>query len=400
MSENQELALIGEQEMSQLSQLPDILSKNRGLRGRAIAAVEPVLKEFSEKSLTEMPDLEIQQWDEKLNELSGKLKDSVKVNNDRRKPYTSTFDRIKSLFTAEEKAISDVDEKVVAERKRIALEVHSRQEKERKRKEDELAKKDDDIAVRAVITQRMGIAFREYRDSTIKRMSDKFYSMGESELPAYVDTLRNYEPVLKVGAVTCEGPNPTKYNSKEEIIGHTVDVIREMYPGLQAQFTKEVTAKRDELIDLKDSRLRELKEIAEGNAKAAEEAKQRRKDEEAAAEKRRQEEAEAEEIAIKAAAEGEKLNAAFETEVKSNTVATQGKGTKIAKEYSVESPAGWKSIIMWYVANEFPRMTPAEMEKKLGFMLTAANKALAEGELIESQGLKLIDAVKTRTSRK
>lgn len=92
-----------------------------------------------------------------------------------------------------------------------------------------------------------------------------------------------------------------------------------------------------------------------------------------------------------------KLNAAFES-IPAEPVISLASGTSVKKKYVINSHTDYTLVMTFWVGHNMHLLTPDELSKKLSFMVTAANKALNDGVIIN--GLSVEDDYSTRTNKK
>jgi hypothetical protein len=104
--------------------------------------------------------------------------------------------------------------------------------------------------------------------------------------------------------------------------------------------------------------------------------------------------------AIEQTAQIDQVNAAFDVASKATPATEIAKGTVVKQKYQAKSHKGHVAIIQWWVANCMNLMTLEELQTKLSFMRTAADKSLNEGKgRIEADGLEVVEDYSTRTTR-
>ena len=165
---------------------------------------------------------------------------------------------------------------------------------------------------------------------------------------------------------------------------------------MSKDFVETITAERDRLIALVPARIEELKRSA-SDAEAAKAAAERIAKEKEERDAELAKAAAGRIQAVESEANANKMANAFEHAAIAPSVQVSS-GTVQKKKYAPATPKEFIPIIQWWVANTMPFLTIDELNKKLSFMLTAANKALNEGTKIE--GVKTVDDFSTRTSRK
>lgn len=347
-----------------LIKLPGILEEARASVSAARVAVEKTLQTYD---LTTADVLVLDEYDAALNKLGGRLKQTSEKLEGKRMPHTREMNRIISLFTAEEKNFDDWLKLIATDRNRIAVEKRRRiqaadQERakeiaaENQRIEDEKARRNGAVKMHSMqIVQ------------TCERMRNLFYADVEKF------------------AVVAQKPI-TEYDFG--------------YEDLDAEYMKQVAAVRDDLVEKIESRRREVKEIAAGNAEREAQAEQRRQQETETLKKQAAERLTQQQDADHVVAESEKLKSSFEIHSKAEPVVQQASGTRSKKKFKVTGLAGYLLIMQYWTNKVLPGLTDEEREKKLSFMVTAANAALNSGaEIPEGKGLVIEEDIKTTIKR-
>lgn len=392
-------ALFQEPEYGGLVNLPDVLSQNQSLQQRAVAKVDQVISALP-SDLAAIPDEQLDTIDAQLNNLAVKLDDSVKICNDRRSPYTRFLDRITKACTAIENTLTSKKADVKWHRDSIAKEKVRRMAAEQERQAAVLAKKHEAIELAAKMTSAMNAAFATAVGEVLNRMVNKYYGSTIEELDDYLLKLAKYTPVfdqatydkLKPAMVTAA------HHSQEECIAIASQVAAEKFGSYQAEWVSKLTAERDRLIELIPSRKDELVRMV-NDAKIAQEAKERQETEQRERDERLAAEARDKEQATAVNADAEKLNAQFDVAASATPVRSLAKGTQVKRKYNPTTHAAFVALIQSWVKNDMPGMSLDELAKKLSFTLTAANKRLNDGEVLEAKGLEVEEDFSTRASR-
>jgi hypothetical protein len=388
---------------TELAKLPEVLTANASLADRAVLKVRSEIEPLKNIDLTTVDALVMEQNDQKLNDLQVKLKESYTIMNDRRKPYTQRMDEIKSMFTAEEKKIIDIGSEVKAIRDNWNKEKARRTqilEDEKKRKAE---KAQALIDCKASIVKHFNDVSADTIVKLIYRMYDKFHSFDIPGLKAYEPQLKNWKPDLDIetwnawcGSFKIDTVSPLL--TSEEFNQVFIEVGESEGPKLKSLYTNRLIEERDKLLETFPSRIRELEKIST-DADAAKISEQRlQKEREDMAAKLEQEKMDREQ-AIQTEAEAESLNTSFEIASEATPVVGMSKGTVVKKKYQAKNHKAHVAIVQWWVQNCMSKMTLDELQKKLSFMRTAADKALNEGTTIEADGLEVVEDYSTRATR-
>jgi hypothetical protein len=157
---------------------------------------------------------------------------------------------------------------------------------------------------------------------------------------------------------------------------HAVEIA--IYPVLALEWTELFTAKKIELIDSMPSRIKMLDRgvVAEIIAPVLQPVAETVK-------------------ANNAAVAG---SAIIETYFAApiEPVAARAKGSTKKQIYVLKSHKDFGTILQSWLANDMPGLTLDELNKKLGFMVTAANKRLNDKNPIVLDGIETMDEIKTK----
>lgn len=400
MENTQQLPAIIQSQVEAIRPIGEVYTQNTSLTARAKAALAPVKTEFDKLDLTTLKDHELSDWDTKLNGLGVKLSDAKKINNARRSPITQAMTAAAKLFTGDEAELDTEFSWVAAGRGKIAQIRLAAQRKAEQDKADKLQAESEKADMRARIVARWEEAFAKHSSERMKAMNDTFYLQTIGSLDEYTQKATNPAVgILKKDVLRIDNPISTKFVNAEQVAMMVLDVFRELWPSFEQRYKQAHAELSARLNEVKESRKAELKRIAEGDQEAARMAKERQEAERKTAQEKADQEARDRAMAAQVGAETAKLDAAFTVEATADAAPQQAKGTTVKKKYEI-ARQGWVAILQWYVSNELPKMTDAELEKKFGFMVAPANKALNAGVELSSPGLRIVDDITTKTSRK
>jgi hypothetical protein len=387
-----------------LSNLPDTLVANSSLADRAVAKVRADLGALTPGDITTVKVELMESNDAQLAGLQSKLKEAYNLMNERRSPFTRLFTEITSKFTAEEKKVVEIGNEVKALRDSWQREKARRNSIEQEKQAKELEKKQALIDARTYIARCIIEKFSTHAVDAIKRMHAKFYELTADELAGYTVALRKWTPALDQAtwATFLEGvgnPKP-QLITPEQLAGIRAEVETEQRPKLEKEWIESMTRERDGLVELVASRKKELERIAQQGEQAKKEADERIAREAQEREAQAKRDAEDKAQALEQAASVDSLNASFDVAAQSAPVVGMAKGTVVKKKYQPKSHKAHVAIIQWWVKERMSSMTLDELQTKLSFMRTAADKALNEGTVIEADGLEVVEDYSTRASSK
>lgn len=372
-------------QIQELQSLPDILSQNQGLSSRAISAM-------SQFVLPACQDLEVLAGDAieaQVMELRKKANDSIKINKERRMPFTKRMDEVKSLFTKAENDIEAELNRLVTWCNAWAAEKHKRSEQERaenaKKLQKENAKVDFAAAVKTAMEQRLF----EMCQSNFSYYVSCFYSCkDEAEMNDLLNKMST-PPSTNFGLAINISAHPLLDNDE---MGEIYNVTySETLPALEVKYNELLNAEIERIQALIPGRLADLSSQSGQDSQQLLEQEQNRVAETMAAEQATSLQQ------IEETQNTEKLSNSFEQAAIAPAVEAT-KGTTHKKKYEPQSHQQIIPIIQWFVTNQMGLMTVEDALKKFSFMITAANKDLNKGTVIE--GVPVVDDFTTRTSKK
>ena len=368
------------------------IADNAGLSERAVRAIEGALTAAPEKIQDILiPDGDMH--DEKLADLQGKATEAIQWAKTARMPITKEFDRIKGIFTEQEKAIEAELQKLKQWRQGWAMEKSRRIEIFELEKRKELARKQAETDYRATAATFLANARRQHEQHVLSLITKTFYLCK-------IDTIDHYEedmagvisnipkhftvptPPVPALALPEAVANDIKASAfKAEITDRMGDIV-DNAQELVRSFVAKIPARKLELDRASDAELEA--EAAAQQQRIKMEADQRAAEELARAEAQRQ---------------AESLDNAMAASTLTPTV-QQSKGTSKRQKYSPTTHKAFIAIITNWVTGHMATLTIEELTKKLSFMITAANKDLNSGETIDAEGLNIEEDFTVRGARK
>jgi len=379
----------------ELSQLPSVLQQNQALAERAVSAITQKLNQISQLDIQQLPAEQGEIIDNELATLAIRGADSVKVNMERRMVYTKRMDEIKSLFTASEKNIQACVDSIKSWRDNWNKEKARRIAEQQRQLQEDLAKKNAVVEYTQAVVNTIGQHHTAQLKNVFHALSQAFYRQNLNTIAEYEQTLRNYVPVWQ----------PFDYNitphpllDGEQMLKIRSECETESYSKCKKVFEEKVIEERNRLVELLPSRVMELQRIATDD-NAAREAQERQQREQQEQQQKLEQEHQQQIAANNQNAETEKMGNIFEQASSVEPAVQLSKGTVQKKKYNPTTHKAFVSIIQWWVTNQMHTATLEDLNKKFSFMVTAANKALNEGQKIEAEGLLVEDDFSTRTTR-
>jgi hypothetical protein len=387
----QEVDLFKKPEYGDLVKLPAILKENQLSALNAKAATDRMFEVIKLDNLKTGDITQIEADMASLASLQTKLAATMEKLGGKRMPLTRFLDGVKSLFTTEEKTVAGCIARIKGARDEWERVKAQRAADLRREQEEKIRRKQEAIDIRAKIKAGIERAYNSALLLAVQRMNEKYNAQPWQALEAYGEKLKagviDFSKLDFSRRVAVVGSLLTEL----EVQSIEVEVAKELEPGFAKDYAEKIDAERNRLIILIPSRIKALQADAEKEAKrVADEAAER-----ARQAQRQQEEADQR---AQAQAEAQKVEAVFEVASTAELAPERASGTVIKKVYRPATHADWLRVIQLYIARDYPALTLADVEKKFGFALTAANKRLNAGEAIE--GMATEEDYSTRTQSK
>lgn len=361
-----------------LSSFPDIMGKNTNSVKKCNEAGQALLDTIEGEGMNETID---QATADYLKKVSVTLKNM----DERRKPITQIFDRIRSFFTSQEKQIdpkdpSTIPGKLVIKRNEYAKFKYEEEQK-RKREAEQRARIETEKAnYRQIIGDSLLFYFNQYLSSKVSELQGIFSNL----------TYENFDrEVIGITVFQTDYPkshfdkfcadSATYYISQETKKEIRRNVLEGKYEQYAQQYKAKIVSVKQDLTDRIPSKRKELAELeqlrlanAEEAAKAEELRKQREK--EAAAKRmeelKKEEEAAKQEAALKA--QQSSIGSLFMEAAAS--IAPPPTNAKVKEKIVVLHQQGYLEIFqMWWI-NEGQTLPVEELEKIFKKMITYCEK--------------------------
>lgn len=385
---------------SLMKSAPDALGKNQKSIANCNSAGQAILDTIQGEGMTDELDAKAAEYLKKVNVTITNMKS-------RRAPVTQLFDRIRSIFTTDEKAIDPKDKstipgKIAAERDRYAAlkrEEERRKQQEMQRQANiEKEKGTYRLAIEQAINTHMSSYFAEQQ----KNLSHIWESITLATFELKDKSIRGWSTLyprehfdtFNQDITTYYLDAQTKANIKAEILYNKYSALSQQYKfdmeDLRQSFIDRLSSKKQELIEEEELR----KKDAEAAAKAETERKQREEEER----KQRELEIQQKEHELQQKAESyiqsAQMNSLFATAAAS--VTTRTSKAKVTERIKILHPAGFLEIYqMWWI-NEGQNLTIEELEKIHKKMISfCEKKANSDDEMkIKSKYIRYEEEVK------
>lgn len=381
---------------------PEIMSKNSKSLSSCTTAGQAYLDTISAEGMSE-------ELDQSVAEYLGKVKGLITNMEKRRQPLTQMFDKIRSLFTSQEKSIdpkdtSTIPGKLVAKRNEYAAWKYQEEQRIRKEAEQTARIENEKATYKRDLGMSLVKHFNAYLTSKITELASLYNSL----------TLENFHRGSNyIRLFSAEYPRDhfdkftddtlTFYISPEVKKAIRTQLMLSAYQSLQERFRSELTTNKQNLIDRlssKQQELHELEELRKSNAEAAAEAeaeKKRREQEETVRQMAELKQKEAEDQKrSEASSQKEAMNSLFGMAAAS--IAPAPSNAKVKEKIQVLHPAGFVEIYqMWWI-NEGQSLTIEELEKVHKKMITFCEKQAnsKDPQHINSQYIRYEDDIKAK----
>lgn len=352
---------------SLMKSAPDALGKNQKSIANCNSAGQAILDTIQGEGMTDELDAKAAEYLKKVNVTITNMKS-------RRAPVTQLFDRIRSIFTTDEKAIDPKDKstipgKIAAERDRYAAlkrEEERRKQQEMQRQANiEKEKGTYRLAIEQAINTHMSSYFAEQQ----KNLSHIWESITLATFELKEKSIRGWSTLyprehfdtFNQDITTYYLDAQTKANIKAEILSNKYSAFSQQYKfdmeDLRQSFIDRLSSKKQELIEEEELR----KKDAEAATKAEAERKQREEEERKQRELEIQQKEHEQQQKAESSIQSAQMNSLFATAAAS--VTTRTSKAKVTERIKILHPAGFLEIYqMWWI-NEGQNLTIEELEK-------------------------------------
>lgn len=385
---------------SLMKSAPDALGKNQKSIANCNSAGQAILDMIQGEGMTDELDAKAAEYLKKVNVTITNMKS-------RRAPVTQLFDRIRSIFTTDEKAIDPKDKstipgKIAAERDRYAAlkrEEERRKQQEMQRQANiEKEKGTYRLAIEQAINTHMSSYFAEQQKNLShiwESITLATFELKEKSIRGWSTLyLREHFDTFNKDIATYYLDAQTKENIKAEILSNKYSAFSQQYKfdmeDLRQSFIDRLSSKKQELIEEEELR----KKDAEAAAKAETERKQREEEERKQRELEIQQKEHEQQQKAESSIQSAQMNSLFATAAAS--VTTRTSKAKVTERIKILHPAGFLEIYqMWWI-NEGQNLTIEELEKIHKKMISfCEKKANSDDEMkIKSKYIRYEEEVK------
>lgn len=385
---------------SLMKSAPDALGKNQKSIANCNSAGQAILDTIRGEGMTDELDAKAAEYLKKVNVTITNMKS-------RRAPVTQLFDRIRSIFTTDEKAIDPKDKstipgKIAAERDRYA----ALKREEERRKQQEMQRQanieKEKGTYRFAIEQAINTHMSSYFAEQQKNLSHIWESITLATFELKEKSIRGWSTLyprehfdtFNQDITTYYLDAQTKANIKAEILSNKYSAFSQQYKfdmeDLRQSFIDRLSSKKQELIEEEELR----KKDAEAAAKAETERKQREEEERKQRELEIQQKEHEQQQKAESSIQSAQMNSLFATAAAS--VTTRTSKAKVTERIKILHPAGFLEIYqMWWI-NEGQNLTIEELEKIHKKMISfCEKKANSDDEMkIKSKYIRYEEEVK------
>lgn len=385
---------------SLMKSAPDALGKNQKSIANCNSAGQAILDTIQGEGMTDELDAKAAEYLKKVNVTITNMKN-------RRAPVTQLFDRIRSIFTTDEKAIDPKDKstipgKIAAERDRYA----ALKREEERRKQQEMQRQanieKEKGTYRFAIEQAINTHMSSYFAEQQKNLSHIWESITLATFELKEKSIRGWSTLyprehfdtFNQDITTYYLDAQTKANIKAEILSNKYSAFSQQYKfdmeDLRQSFIDRLSSKKKELIEGEELR----KKDAEAAAKAEAERKQREEEERKQRELEIQQKEHEQQQKAESSIQSAQMNSLFATAAAS--VTTRTSKAKVTERIKILHPAGFLEIYqMWWI-NEGQNLTIEELEKIHKKMISfCEKKANSDDEMkIKSKYIRYEEEVK------
>lgn len=377
MPEEQLLAVAQfDEKFGELVKLPTLYKENLASVVKAEAFTDQLMKPFNS---LDMATVEVEIMESALAPLRllrAKLDTTEKAINVGRKPHTTYLNSLISLFTGLEARVKAKFTLIKNGEDAWQTEL-LRRDKAKVAADAKIVKEaQDKVNAIAAVTKQLNGRFIAALALTISNMTKKFYAQTADTLPAFVNSIKQWEPSFNMQAIVVDISGQAD---------HIAQAILDSKDIFASEFIARCKKERDNLVDLKVGRIEQLKVSPEFTPEA-------RVDLSGLSEQMNE--------AVEAGAAKDRLDASFQVTPGVLVVSAGGKGKTVKKKYVVETPEAMQAIMQSWATFSMPLLSMEELNKTLSFMRTAASARLNEGHPpLEAKGLTVVDDISTRTTK-
>ena len=361
-----------------LSSFPDIMGKNTNSVKKCNEAGQALLDTIEGEGMNETID---QATADYLKKVSVTLKNM----DERRKPITQIFDRIRSFFTSQEKQIdpkdpSTIPGKLVIKRNEYAKFKYEEEQKRTREAEQRARIETEKANYQQMIENSLLSYFNQYLSSKVSELQGIFSNLTYENFDREVIGITVFQTDYpKSHFDKFSADSATYYISQETKKEIRRNVLEGKYEQYAQQYKAKIVSVKQDLTDRVPSKRKELAELEQlrlANAEEAAKAEELRKQREKEAAAKRMEELKKEEEAVKqeAALKAQQSSIGSLFMEAAASIAPPPTNAKVKEKIVVLHQQGYLEIFqMWWI-NEGQTLPVEELEKIFKKMITYCEK--------------------------
>lgn len=342
--------------------------------------------------------------DEKIKKFIDRVVLTQKAINERRKPVTQMFDKVKKVFTDMENSISIKNaEGVIYMLQKLRNDYAAaklkaaEEERQRQQREQLLLVSKNNLHAEAI--ERLHAAVNKALDENIGCLNSLFSDVTLDTIDDVKNTIFNYLETFNIGNYW-EKPFPPQNIDEETYKQICKSAYLEVKDSINEQYKSEIVSLKDDLLLKLPSKKIELEKIEEQKKTDADAAKKAaeelaRKDADVAAKKEAERKAEEDK---RKQAEALSSNKKSMDDLFNQTAVAPVTSAKVTKKIEVIDVKGFLNIIQLWWVGEGVNMSIEDLSKKLKFAVSFAEKQAnkSDDNLIVSPYIKYVDDVKAK----
>lgn len=385
-----------------LSSFPDTIGKNSSSVKKCNEAGQVLLDTIEGEGMNETIDQAAADYLKKVNV-------TLKNMDERRKPITQIFDKVRSFFTSQEKEIDPKDSttipgKLVVKRNEYAKYKYEEEQRRKKEAEQRARIETEKANYQQTIENSLLSYFNQYLSSKVSELQAIFSNLTHENFDREVIGITVFQTDYpKSHFDKFSADSATYYISQETKKEIRRNILQGRYEQLAQQYKAKILNVKQDLIDRipsKRNELAELEQLRLANAEAAAKAEELRKQREIEATSKRMEEIKREEEAAKqeAALKAQQSTIGSLFAGAAASVAPPPTNAKVKEKIVIVNQQGYLEVFQMWWLNEGKALPVEELEKIFKKMITYCEKQAnsKDQKHIESQFIRYEADVKAK----
>ena len=385
-----------------LSSFPDTIGKNSSSVKKCNEAGQALLDTIEGEGMNETIDQAAADYLKKVNV-------TLKNMDERRKPITQIFDKVRSFFTSQEKEIDPKDSttipgKLVVKRNEYAKYKYEEEQRRKKEAEQRARIETEKAIYQQTIENSLLSYFNQYLSSKVSELQAIFSNLTHENFDREVIGITVFQTDYpKSHFDKFSADSATYYISQETKKEIRRNILQGRYEQLAQQYKAKILNVKQDLIDRipsKRNELAELEQLRLANAEAAAKAEELRKQREIEATSKRMEEIKREEEAAKqeAALKAQQSTIGSLFAGAAASVAPPPTNAKVKEKIVIVNLQGYLEVFQMWWLNEGKALPVEELEKIFKKMITYCEKQAnsKDQKHIESQFIRYEADVKAK----